>query len=262
MEPAFTETDTELFKKYIKNAVNYFEYGSGGSTYLAYKQNKIENIIAVESCKSWINKILRELQEKKISKINDKKIKKKLKFKFIQFTNKVANLGLPIFEKKSNVKFLKNIDNVGPNQLVDYEISRGTIKEVKLDSSLNVLYNIKHNDTLLEDIHPKLVIPEDKNILKKYVDYSSVITKYQDINFDLILIDGRCRVASALTCHNIIDENCIVLIDDFIDRKCYHMAVLDYYDIIEKGERMIALKKKTNKKLSLEELEKYKYDIR
>lgn len=254
MKPAFTKIDTELFKKYIKNAINYFEYGSGGSTYLAYKQNKIENIIAVESCEFWINKILKELN----TNINDKK----LKFNFIQFTKKVANLGLPIFEKKSNVNFLKNTDKIGINQLVDYNINSGIIEKVKIDDKHNVLYNIIHKNNLLENIHPKLVIPEDENILKKYVDYSNVITKYQNINFDLILIDGRFRVVSALICHSIIDENCIVLIDDFINRPCYHMAVLDYYDVIEKGERMIALKKKTNKKVSLEELEKYKYDIR
>ena len=50
MNPAFTKNDTIFFKKYLINAVNYFEYGSGGSTYLAYNQNKIKNIIAVESC--------------------------------------------------------------------------------------------------------------------------------------------------------------------------------------------------------------------
>jgi len=254
MEPAFTETDIELFKKYIKNAVNYFEYGSGGSTYLAYTQNKIENIIAVESCEFWINKILKELN----TKIDDKK----LKFNFIHFTDKVANLGLPIFEKNSNVNFLKNNDKIKINELVDFTMSEGIIKEIKVDDKHNVLYNIEHKDVTLENIHPKLVIPKDENILKKYVDYSNVITKYKNINFDLILIDGRFRVASALICHSIIDENCIVLIDDFINRPCYHIAVLDYYDIIEKGERMIALKKKSNKKVSLEELEKYKYDIR
>ena len=56
---------------------------------------------------------------------------------------------------------------------------------------------------------------------------------------DLILIDGRFRVACCL--------NCLIAFDDFLPREEYNI-VLDYYDIIEKTEdnNMVILKKKTN----------------
>ncbi len=253
MDSAFTKNDTIFFKKYLNNAVNYFEYGSGCSTYLAYNQNKIKNIIAVESCEFWINKILQNL--------NTDNKDNRLKFNFISFTNNVANLGLPVFDINSKINFLKNKNNIGPNQLTDFNLKDGIISKTKFDKKKNLLYDINYNDIILKDIHPKIVIPKDKNILNKYLNYSNVISKYKNINFDLILIDGRFRVACALICHSIINENCIVLIDDFINRPCYHI-VLDYYHVVEKGNRMISLKKNNNKKVSLNDIEKYKYDIR
>ena len=61
------------------------------------------------------------------------------------------------------------------------------------------------------------------------------------INF--ILIDGRFRVASCLKCHRDINAECIIAFDDFLNRPHYHV-VLDYYNIIDKGSRMVFLKKK------------------
>ena len=144
MNPAFTKNDLIFFKKYLNNAVNYFEYGSGGSTYLAYNQLNINKIIAVESCEFWINKILENLN----TNIDDKK----LTFNFIPFTDKVANLGLPIFEKNSNINFLKNKNKIGPNQLIDFKMNEGIINRVKVDKKYNVLYDIKYNDIILENI--------------------------------------------------------------------------------------------------------------
>ena len=43
MNPAFTKEDLKLFSKYLKNSSVYFEYGSGGSTFLAYQQKNINN---------------------------------------------------------------------------------------------------------------------------------------------------------------------------------------------------------------------------
>jgi hypothetical protein len=54
-----------MFYKYLLNATNYFEYGSGGSTVQASLRKNILNIYSVESDKSWHNKI------KKIIKKSD-----------------------------------------------------------------------------------------------------------------------------------------------------------------------------------------------
>jgi hypothetical protein len=65
LEPLFSKNDKDMFYKYLLNATNYFEYGSGGSTVQASLRNNILNIYSVESDKSWYNKI------KKINKKSD-----------------------------------------------------------------------------------------------------------------------------------------------------------------------------------------------
>ena len=57
------------------------------------------------------------------------------------------------------------------------------------------------------------------NIMKLY---PSVIEEYKYINFDLILIDGRFRVACALICFKYIDNNCFMIVDDIIGRDYYN----------------------------------------
>lgn len=64
-----------------------------------------------------------------------------------------------------------------------------------------------------------------------------------DGNPDLVLIDGRFRVACALATWFAIDAAAIVLFDDFFDRSFYH-AVLDYYNVLERSGRMAVLQKK------------------
>ena len=81
---------------------------------------------------------------------------------------------------------------------------------------------------------------------KKYSDYMQNLTKEEQQNIDLILIDGRFRVACCLKCFDIINIDCLIDFDDFLDRPQYHV-ILNYYDIIEKTEdnRMVILKKKS-----------------
>ncbi len=76
---------------------------------------------------------------------------------------------------------------------------------------------------------------------------------------DLILIDGRFRVACCLKAFNLINDNCIIAFDDFMGRREYHV-VLKYFDIIEKTKdnRMVILKKKKSiEKIENEIIEKY-----
>jgi hypothetical protein len=90
--------------------------------------------------------------------------------------------------------------------------------------------------------------PNSTNI--QCINYSNHIRNIskndQDI-IDLVFIDGRFRVACCLKCFDIINSNCLIAFDDFLDRKYYHI-VLDYYNIIEKtiDNRMVILKKKEN----------------
>lgn len=79
-------------------------------------------------------------------------------------------------------------------------------------------------------------------------NYSSHITKLSPKNqseIDLVLIDGRFRVACCLKCLNVVNDNCLIAFDDFLNRKHYHI-VLDYFDIIDKtiDNKMVILKRK------------------
>ena len=80
-----------------------------------------------------------------------------------------------------------------------------------------------------------------------YSNHMRKLTKDEQKDIDLVLIDGRFRVACCLKCFDIIGPDCLIAFDDFLNRTQYY-AVLDYYNIIEKttDERMVILRKKEN----------------
>ena len=88
-----------------------------------------------------------------------------------------------------------------------------------------------------------------------YSNYMINLTESDQKSIDLILIDGRFRVACCLKCFDIIDPTCLIAFDDFLDRPQYHV-VLDYYDVIEKtnDNRMVILQKKNHVNLIPKEL--------
>lgn len=90
--------------------------------------------------------------------------------------------------------------------------------------------------------------PGPDSTLQEWIEYSDQLTKVDvDINkFDFILIDERFRVACCLKCFDLINDDCIIAFDDFLNRPEYHV-VLDYYDIIDKSKDniMVILKKKS-----------------
>lgn len=122
---------------------------------------------------------------------------------------------------------------------------------VILSNKCNVVYLYNEMDTKSNSWgHPGPYSTEEQQR-----EYSSKIFSILDETkqLDLILIDGRFRVSCCLKCFNVINDDCVILFDDFLNRKQYHI-VLDYYDIIEKtsDNRMVALKKK--KKISVPQL--------
>jgi len=68
----------------------------------------------------------------------------------------------------------------------------------------------------------------------------------------------RIRVAYFLNCFEVINNDCYVIFDDFLNRKKYHV-ILDYYDIVEKTEdnRMVVLRKKNNVSIPDDLIKKY-----
>ena len=92
----------------------------------------------------------------------------------------------------------------------------------------------------------------------QHINYSNYIRKLKESeqkSIDLILIDGRFRVACCLKCFDIINPDCLICFDDFLNRPQYHV-VLDYYDIVENttDNRMVILQKKKSVDFIPEEL--------
>jgi protein O-GlcNAc transferase len=85
-----------------------------------------------------------------------------------------------------------------------------------------------------------------------------LLEKQEVDNIDFILIDGRFRVACCLKCLTIINDNCIIAFDDFLNRHEYHI-VLDYCDIIDNttDNRLVILKKKSGIEITRELIAKY-----
>jgi protein O-GlcNAc transferase len=93
---------------------------------------------------------------------------------------------------------------------------------------------------------------------KNYSNHIRELSKEEQDSIDLVLIDGRFRVACCLKCYDIIKDNCLIAFDDFLNRPHYHI-VLEYFDILEKTEdnRMVILKKKMNINITQEIIDKY-----
>jgi hypothetical protein len=93
---------------------------------------------------------------------------------------------------------------------------------------------------------------------KQKMNYSDAlgITK---LNPSLVFIGGRFRVACCLKAWDIIDDNCIVLFDNFVGRKCY-LIILNYFKIVDRtSENMVALKKR--KDCESPNVEAYRYSL-
>lgn len=136
------------------------------------------------------------------------------------------------------------------------------LKEVPQgDKKINMIYcdmNAQKNNWGYPG--PKSNIHNWKNYSNQLVKMDPELQKY----IDLILIDGRFRVACCLKCFDIINDNCLIIFDDFLDRQDQFGVVLDYYDIVEKtnDNKMAILKKKNCVSPSKQLIEKYESDAR
>ncbi|MDF7760126.1 tetratricopeptide repeat protein [Kosakonia cowanii] len=107
--------------------------------------------------------------------------------------------------------------------------------------------------------------PIDETDNNKFPDYSEAIMRYEN-GFDVILIDGRFRVACTLNAikhtlkHQPARQKTVIIIHDFWDRPNYHV-VLRFLDVVDSAESLgvFKLKKKIDLKHLDELLEEYKY---
>ena len=181
--------------------------------------------------------------------------KKYILSNIFQLNNKV-NFG----SKDSNFFFLKELKKSkfyfeygsGSSTLVADELNKSYIS-VELD---NVFYNLmynkikKKNNIKLSNIGPvgEYSYPIFK-IKSKIINYVQSIDKYsKNKNFpDLILIDGRFRVACCLNLlkfKKIIKNKTKIILDDYKNREEYH--ILQEFFSIKKIGRLGILKAKKN----------------
>tara|TARA_X000000368_G_scaffold391663_1_gene355818 strand:+ start:1756 stop:2367 length:612 start_codon:yes stop_codon:yes gene_type:complete len=63
--PHMPEKDREMFYNYLDNAKVYFEYGSGGSTYVACQKSNLQKIYSVETDKKFMEKLDKNIRDVK-----------------------------------------------------------------------------------------------------------------------------------------------------------------------------------------------------
>ncbi|NDE16783.1 hypothetical protein EBZ80_17805 [bacterium] len=65
--------------------------------------------------------------------------------------------------------------------------------------------------------------------------------------FDVVMIDGRFRVACALFSFLALRDDVLVMVDDFWPRAKEYAVILDYFSIIDtQNDRMVVLRKRTD----------------
>ena len=165
MIPFMSPGERDLFRKYLNNAVHYWEFGCGGSTAWASTTNTIKSIVTIESDKNYVAKLKADF-------------------------------------KNADIRWI----DIGPTGAWG----------APSDTSKVVDWNLYPNSWLTKSNEP-----------------------------DMVLIDGRFRVACALTVLTKSDttNNPYVLIHDFNNRPEYHCVLL-FYKVIETVDTLVVLQKK------------------
>lgn len=102
--------------------------------------------------------------------------------------------------------------------------------------------------------------PYSKCHVNKVIKYTSIINLVDINSIDTILVKGRFRVGCLLSIFDYIKDTTIILVDDYRDRKHYHVLE-KYYDIVDRIDRMIIFKKKS-KVDTRKEIKRYILDPR
>ena len=183
----------------------------------------------------------------------------------------------PHLSKNDKIIFYKYLDNT--NVYFEYG-SGGSTYQASIRKNIKTIYSVESDITWQKKLNQTIKNPNINYIYNEMdtkpdtwgnpgknatniqkINYSNQITKLskeEQDSIDLVLIDGRFRVACCLKCYDIIKDNCLIAFDDFLNRSGYHI-VLEYFDIIEKTQdnRMVILKKKKNVNIPKELIEKY-----
>jgi hypothetical protein len=188
----------------------------------------------------------------------------------------------PLLKPNDKLLFYKLLDNC--NYYLEYG-SGGSTYQASLKKNIKKIYSIE-SDIQWQNNLKKNTNNNKVNFI--YIDMKTSLnnwgypgkdaTNEEKINYseqiklidkdiinklDLILIDGRFRVACCLKCHEVINNNTLIAFDDFKPRFNEYSEVLNYFDIVDKtsDNNMYIFKKKENI-VPKEIIKKYELDAR
>jgi len=160
---------------------------------------------------------------------------------------------------KNEFKFITDNLNNG-DRLLEYGCGGSTIH---FQDMVKEMYSIEHSEhwyNIISEIvndnvtlkHIKLNISSDhlrcdyrdESHIKLFEPYYTAAKLFNVDKFDKVFIDGRSRAYCARDVIKYIDENSLVFIHDYTIRDWYFDIVESHYDIIDKMETMVMLKKK------------------
>ncbi len=163
LEPIYKKNDKDMFYRYLNKSKNYFEFGSGGSTYQASIRPNIEKIVSVESDKEWYDKLKEIVSHKNFN------------FKYIETQTLPKKWGYPgekatDLQKKSYSNVIVKLGKVNTNK-IDFLLIDGRYRVaccLKCFDMINDDCVIAFNDFLTR---------EQYNVVLKYYD---IIEKTED----------------------------------------------------------------------------------
>ena len=88
-------------------------------------------------------------------------------------------------------------------------------------------------------------VPLNAEVNDNFYKYSSHIFDVTDVKFDMVLVDGRFRVACVLKTILECDDNIKILVHDYVFRTEYHIIEKFLY-VIEKSDSLYVFRKKSN----------------
>jgi hypothetical protein len=171
----------------------------------------------------------------------------------------------PFINNNDKLMFYKYLDKA--NVYFEYG-SGGSTYQASLRNNINKIFSVESDLEWHNKLKEKIINKSHINFIyndmdtkpntwghpgvnsnkSQWINYSNQITlldKKTQNDIDFIMIDGRFRVACCLKSFNVINDNCLIAFDDFLNRSHYHV-ILSYFDIIDKTQdnMMVILKKK------------------
>ena len=167
-------------------------------------------------------------------------------------------------------KYIKNCDiyfEYGVGKSTNYVIENTKAKIVAVDSDKNWIESIniskREKDIKLNWIDlgelGEWGRPKTYSHRKNFIDYISVVWQFKTIA-DVILIDGRFRVACFLYCLLKSKEGSVIIFDDYKNRSYYHLVedIIPAFDSCGK-QAVFKVPKKFNKNEAKRLLDKFIY---